>query len=129
MRFGYVIIYVDDVRATLDFYQRAFGFPTRFVSDEAEFGELETGATALAFCRHDLARSGLPADYRPLAGDPQPAGIEIAFIFDDVGIAWERALREGATAISNPAHKPWGQIVAYVRTPEGTLVELCTAMS
>ncbi|RZL31926.1 MAG: VOC family protein, partial [Rubrivivax sp.] len=28
-----------------------------------------------------------------------------------------------------PVTKPWGQTVAYVRCPDGTLVELCTAMS
>ena len=27
-----------------------------------------------------------------------------------------------------PITKPWGQTVAYVRAPEGTLIELCTPM-
>jgi hypothetical protein len=25
-----------------------------------------------------------------------------------------------------PVHKPWGQVVSYVRCPDGVLVELCT---
>jgi catechol 2,3-dioxygenase-like lactoylglutathione lyase family enzyme len=128
LKFGYTIVYVEDVRATLDFYNRAFGLPTRFVTEDAQFGELETGATSLAFARHDVARDGLPSGYRPLNEDALPAGIEVGLICDDVGIAYERAVNAGAAALTPPARKPWGQIVAYVRAPEGTLVELCTAM-
>jgi len=34
----------------------------------------------------------------------------------------------GATPMAAPVAKPWGQLVSYVRCPDGTLVELCTAM-
>ena len=128
MKFGYTIIYVADVRATLDFYQRAFGFATRFVTDDAQFGQLDTGTTALAFARHDVASASLGVEYRPLNADALPAGIEIGFATDDVSAAFERAVNAGATALTAPTLKPWGQTVAYLRAPEGTLVELCTPM-
>ncbi len=35
MRFGYTIIYVDDVSRAIDFYERAFGLARRFVTDDA----------------------------------------------------------------------------------------------
>jgi len=128
MQFGYTIVYVADVRAALDFYQRAFGFATRFVTDDAQFGALETGATTLAFARHDVATASLAGEYRPLSADTVPAGIEVGFTTDDVPAAFERAVNAGATALTAPAIKPWGQTVAYLRAPEGTLVELCTPM-
>ncbi|POA14248.1 glyoxalase, partial [Pseudomonas sp. FW300-N1A1] len=28
--------------------------------------------------------------------------------------------------LSAPVTKPWGQVVSYVRCPDGTLVELCS---
>ena len=31
-----------------------------------------------------------------------------------------------AASLAAPKTKPWGQTVAYVRCPDGTLVELCT---
>lgn len=128
MKFGYTIVYVADVRATLDFYQRAFGFATRFATEDGQFGLLETGATALAFARHDIASASLGGEYRPLNADAIPAGIEIGFTTKDVPQAFERAVNAGATALTPPAVKPWGQTVAYLRAPEGTLVELCTPM-
>ena len=49
MKFGYTILYVEDVRKTLSFYDQAFGFKTKFLHESGDFGELEIGATALAF--------------------------------------------------------------------------------
>jgi hypothetical protein len=41
----------------------------------------------------------------------------------------EKAIAAGAVEIKAPTAKPWGQIVSYVRCPDGTLVELCTPIS
>jgi catechol 2,3-dioxygenase-like lactoylglutathione lyase family enzyme len=48
---GYVILYVDDVAAALAFYEEAFSLTRRFFHDDngKAYGELETGATRLAF--------------------------------------------------------------------------------
>ncbi len=37
-----------------------------------------------------------------------------------------RALEAGFTPFVEPRVMPWGQTVAYVRDPDGVLVELCT---
>jgi lactoylglutathione lyase len=42
----------------------------------------------------------------------------------DVPGAVERAVAAGAELILEPERKPWGQTVAYVRDPNGTLVEI-----
>jgi lactoylglutathione lyase len=47
-------------------------------------------------------------------------------VTDDLAAAHARALAAGATEMSPPVSKPWGQVVSYVRCPDGTLVELCT---
>jgi uncharacterized glyoxalase superfamily protein PhnB len=47
-------------------------------------------------------------------------------VTDEVAAAYERALREGAEAVAPPQSKPWGQEVAYVRDPDGILVELAS---
>src|SRR5262245_16551663 len=54
---GYAILFVDDVAASLKFYEQAFGLERRFFSDEngMAYGELETGAACLAFANHALA--------------------------------------------------------------------------
>ena len=49
MIFRYTILYVDDVPATLDFFERAFGLQRGFLHESGDYGELTTGDTKLAF--------------------------------------------------------------------------------
>ncbi|HQV70520.1 MAG TPA: VOC family protein [Thermoflexales bacterium] len=126
MKFGYTIIYVKDVKAALAFYSKAFGFETRFATDTGDYGELETGATTLAFASHALGQANLNQPYHKVDGATEPLGIELAFVSEDVAAAYARAIKAGAVEIAPPAQKPWGQVVAYVRAKEGTLIEICS---
>ena len=128
MRFAYTIAYVADVAASLDFFERAFGLQRRFLHESGSYGELDTGATTLAFAQHELARGNLGQAYAPIDADPRPPGLEIGLACADVPAAWQQALAAGAQALLPPTTKPWGQTVAYVRCPDGCLVELCTPM-
>jgi len=126
MRFGYTILYVRDVSVSLDFYERAFGQRRRFLHEGGQYAELETGGTALAFAALELAASNLPGEFRPTAAGASAPAFEVCFVSDDVGGAFQRAVREGAEPVTAPQTKPWGQDVAYVRDPDGTLVEIAS---
>lgn len=128
MQFAYTIVYVADVSASLDFYERAFGLQRRFLHESGAYGELDTGATALAFVDHATARDSVGGDYVAADTSERPLGMEIGFATADVAAAYQRALAAGATGLTAPVTKPWGQTVAYVRCPDGSLVELCTPM-
>jgi lactoylglutathione lyase len=127
---GYVLLYVNDVAASLAFYEKAFGLARRFFHDDngKAYGELETGATRLAFASIALAEEHLKQKVVAAAPDKPPLGMEIALTTPDVPALFKRAVTAGATAISGPATKPWGQTVAYLRDNSGHLVELCTPM-
>jgi len=128
MRFGYTILYVRDVAASLAFYARAFGLERRLLHESGSYGELETGQTALAFASHELASANLPDAYKPPDRDGATA-FEVCLVTDEVDGAFERALQAGATPVSHPHQKPWGQQVAYVRDPDGVLIELATPVA
>lgn len=129
MKFAYTIIYVPDVAASLKFFEQAFGFTSRFLHESGTYGELETGATTLAFAAHELAEMNYTSGHIAAHNSAKPLGMEIAFTTDDVAAAHVRALAAGATELSAPTAKPWGQMVSYVRCPDGSLVELCTPIS
>ena len=126
VRFGYAILYVPDVPASLDFYERAFGQRRRFLHESGQYAELETGGTALAFAALELAASNLPDEFVPAAAGESAPSFEVCFVTDDVGAAFSRAVGEGAEPVTTPHSKPWGQDVAYVRDPDGTLVEIAS---
>jgi len=125
MKFGYTIIYVQNVSTALAFFEKAFGLQTRFIH-ESNYGELCTGETTLSFASHDLGAKNLPEGYISVESSPKPLGMEIALVTEDVDAAHQQAISAGATEISTPVQKPWGQRVSYVRSPEGILIELCT---
>lgn len=129
MKFGYTIIYVSDVAASLAFFEKAFGFTRRFLHESGTYGELETGETTLAFAANELAAINFPAGHVSAHQSPKPLGVEVAFVTPEVQAAHTSALEAGATELAPPKQKPWGQVVSYVRCPDGTLVELCTPIS
>jgi lactoylglutathione lyase len=126
LKFGYTIIYVPDVAASLDFFTQAFGIQTRFLHESQTYGELETGETVLAFAAHDLGESHFAGGHVQAHQSEKPLGMELALVTPDVNAAHQQALKKGAKELAAPAAKPWGQTVSYLRCPDGTLVELCT---
>ena len=126
MKLGYTILYVPDVASSLRFFETAFGLKTRFLHESGDYGELDTGATTLAFADHALADSNFPGGHVRADGSAQPLGMEIGLVTGDVAAAHAQAVAAGARELSAPATKPWGQVVSYLRTPDGCLVELCT---
>ena len=128
MQLAYTILYVADVARSVAFYEAAFGLSRRFVHESGTYGEMETGATTLSFAEKGLAASNLPGGFRENDPALPPAGFEIGLTTEDVASAYQRALDAGAIPVASPKTKPWGQVVAFVRDPDGILVELCTPM-
>lgn len=126
MKFGYTIVYVPDVEASNRFFEQAFGFSRRFLHESGDYGELDSGATTLAFASHDLVQSHGEGGYQFCNPGQKALGMEIALVTDDVPQAHAKALAFGATEHATVQHKPWGQVVSYVRCPAGILIELCT---
>ncbi len=123
MHFRYTILYVDDVAASLDFFERAFGLERRFLHESGDYGELATGETRLAFSSTALMRQLDKNPEKPRAGAPV---FEIAFETDDVSGALARAVEAGADLIQDARDEPWGQTTSYVNDPNGYLIEICS---
>lgn len=128
MKFGYTIVYVKDVAATIDFYERAFGLTRRFVGDDNQYGEMETGETTLSFASNELAQSHYAIRFHPNDPASAPGGVEIALVTPDVEAAFASAVSAGAAPLAEPERKPWGQVVSYVRDLNGVLIEICSPM-
>ena len=128
MKLGYTIFYTPDVAASLTFYESAFGLQRRFLHEGGDYGELETGATTLAFAAHSLGDAHFPRGYVKAHESALPLGMEIALVTTDVPSAHAKALAAGASEMKAPETMPWGQTVSWLRCPDGSLVELCTPM-
>lgn len=119
----YALAYVPDPAASVAFYAKAFGVPARFVADGATYAELDTPGVVMGFVADRQAETNVP-DYRRNRAGGAPGGFEFGFEVADIDAAWQRALAAGAVPYAPPLDKPWGQRIAYVRDPDGILVEL-----
>ena len=128
MKFGYVILYVKDVKSALDFYEKAFGLKRGFIMETGQYAEMVTGDTKLCFADAQFAKPE-NLEFHANGLDKPAAPIEIAFVTDDLESAYQRAINAGCKSILKPTQKPWGQEVSYVRDINGFLVEICTPVS
>jgi lactoylglutathione lyase len=127
MKFGYAVIFVDDVRSAIEFYEQAFGLERGLVTQA--FATLRTGDTQLAFgwTKNERKELGGAVAFRENRRDDDAAGAQVSLIADDVDAAFQRAVSAGATPIITPTRMPWGQTVSRVRDLNGFLVSLVTA--
>src|ERR1700732_5286905 len=96
MPFGYVILYVDDVEATLNFYERAFGLTRRMLDDEKNYGELERGDTRLAFAANQLVPNLFPLKFAECGANRAAPPFESGMVAENVESSYGQALASGA---------------------------------
>ncbi|GLF84293.1 VOC family protein [Bacillus safensis] len=125
MKMKYTILYVNDVEASIHFYQQVLGFPIKLRVES--YVEFDTGDVTLSInSRQDVKEAlGLPV---PDANQASQT-FEIGFVVDDVEQTIASMKEKGISIIKEPAKKPWGQTVAYVSDPDGHFIEICDAVS
>lgn len=126
MKYGYTIIYVENVKETIDFYSKAFGFKQKLLTPENDYGELISGETTIAFASIKLGNSNFKKGFLNTKTTEKPFGVEIAFITENIESDFKKAIEMGATEFESLIEKPWGQKVGYLRDNNGFLIEICT---
>ncbi len=120
----YVVLVVAELERSLHFYTEVLGLALGHRS--GAFAQLDTGRTRIAlYERAAMSRVvGIPLT----APDPRAAGFELGFKVDDVDAAVAAFAAAGAEVVCAPTDRDWGQRTAYLRDPDGHLVELAQAL-
>ncbi|UKB82900.1 VOC family protein [Chryseobacterium sp. MEBOG06] len=126
IKFKYVILYVENVEQSMNFYKNTFNAEIKFITSEKDYGELITGETGLSFASIDLAGSNIKKGFLTSKTSSKPFGIELGFVTDDVEALVEKAIQNGAVLYEDITVKPWGQKTAYITDPDHYLIEICT---
>lgn len=124
MKFSHVTLLVSDVPQSIAFYEKAFGLKQRFIHESGLFAEMEMAGVALHFAASKAVKANLPKGFQENSLAHLPAGIEICLTTDDVAAAFAQAIAAGATAYAEPNVMFWGQTIAYLRDPDGILIEI-----
>jgi len=126
VKYGYTIVYVNDVAKELEFFSSVFGLKPKMVNQEVSYAELDTGSTTLSFVKHSVVEAHLTTNYVKIEPNCKPLGIELAFISDNVEEDYLKAIEHGAKVIRAPSETQWGQVISYIQTPQGVLIDICS---
>jgi CIC family chloride channel protein len=116
----YVVLIVSDLDRSLDFYTGVIGLGIRQRAES--YAQLESGGTRLGLFTRDAMAETLGSAIDP-ASNSAPA-FELGFKVADVDARYADLVARGATPVAEPRDRPWSQRTAYVRDPDGHLVEL-----
>jgi lactoylglutathione lyase len=116
----YVVLVVADLDRALHFYVDVLGLPLGHRA--GAYAQLATGPTRLALYERAAMAVTLGRPIRPPADDAP--GFELGFKVPDVDAAFAALAARGAPALTPPTDRAWGQRTAYVRDPDGHLIEL-----
>ncbi|MGG0028106.1 VOC family protein [Bacillus safensis subsp. osmophilus] len=125
MKMKYTILNVNDVEASIHFYQHVLGFPIKLRVET--YVEFDTGDVTLSINSRQDVKEALELPV-PEANQASQT-FEIGFVVDDVDQTIASMKEKGVPIIKEPAKKPWGQTVAYVSDPDGHFIEICDAIS
>jgi lactoylglutathione lyase len=117
----YVVLVVADVDRALDFYAGTLGLALGHRS--GPYAQLDTGRTRLSLYQRDAMADTLGVE-RLDPPDRTAPGFELGFKVEDVDAAYAELVAAGAEPAAAPTTREWGQRTAYVRDPDGHLVEL-----
>lgn len=123
MRFGDIRLLVSDYARTFRFYRDLLELPLDWGDESSGYAQFKLGGLTLALLeRYDMAET-LPVV--PATGDR----VVLTFAVDQVDEAFRTCCERGAEPAGAPQDRSdWGYRVAYLRDPEGNLIELYAAL-
>ncbi|MBI3329560.1 MAG: VOC family protein [Nitrospinae bacterium] len=121
----YVIVVVHDLERALRFYTEVLGL--RLGHRSGAYAQFDTGSTRLALYTREAMALTLGMPLKPSTEDAP--GFELGFKVPDVNAAYTELVARGAPAVTPPTDRPWGQRTAYIRDPDGHLIELAQDLS
>jgi catechol 2,3-dioxygenase-like lactoylglutathione lyase family enzyme len=116
----YIVVIVASLDRALPFYTERLGLKLKHRS--GSFAQLATGATRLGLFERAAMAETLGLMIRAPAADAP--GFEIGFMVENVDDAFAELVAAGVPAVATPRDRAWGQRTAYVRDPDGHLIEL-----
>lgn len=116
----YLVLVVSDLDRSVHFWRDVIGAEHQHTS--GPFAQFRVGEVRLGLFQVDEMAATLQREVQ--VPPPGTAGFEVGFLVDDVDAEYAALVAAGATPVTAPADRAWGQRTAYVADPDGYLVEL-----
>src|SRR5262245_9430088 len=116
----YVVLIVADLDRALDFYTGTLGLSLQHRAEK--YAQMRAGTTRLSLYTRAAMSETLGMEIE--APSTSAPAFELGFKVTDCDAAFAELVQAGAPVVAVPTTRPWGQRTAYVRDPDGNLIEL-----
>jgi catechol 2,3-dioxygenase-like lactoylglutathione lyase family enzyme len=116
----YVVLVVADLERSLAFYTETLGLALQIRAEH--YAQIQAGSTRLSLYTREAMRETLGTALD--APSPSAPAFELGFKVPDCDAAFAELVAAGALPVTRPTTRFWGQRTAYVRDPDGNLIEL-----
>ena len=116
----YVVLIVEDLDRSLAFYREVLGLTLHHRA--GPYAQIAVGSTRLGLYERGAMSQTLATPLR--APGPDAPGFQLGFKVEDVDAAHAELVGRGVPSAGEPTTRHWGQRTAYLRDPDGHLIEL-----
>ena len=123
-KYSYTRLLVSNFKACFLFYRDVMGFQATYGTENDTYADFNTGEVIIAlFDRLEMSRavgtSHLPADNKT------QDKVCLIFAVEDVDAECQQLGKQGISLTTEPTdHPDWGIRTAYLRDPDGNLIEI-----
>lgn len=115
-----ITLFVDDLEAARDYYQRAFGVPLVFEDDQS--AAFNFGNAIINLLQTDAAHELIAPE--AVGGPAAGARMQLTIGVDDVAATCALLAERGVELVNGPIDRPWGLRTAAFRDPAGHIWEI-----
>ena len=117
-------LFVEDMAKMIRFYRDVLGFEIKETDNTSNVYLVKDDTLFLLYGRKDFEKM-TNRRYDCIKG--LNGHFELALYvdtFDEVDVAFKKAVENGAIPVLEPELEPWGQKTCYIADPEGNLIEI-----
>lgn len=117
-------LFVEDMPTMVRFYRDVLGFDITEGEDAENVYLVKDGTLFMLYERKNFEQM-TSRKYEYLKGFNGHFEIALSVdTFEDVDLAYAKAVEKGACPVLEPTTEPWGQRTCYIADPEGNLIEI-----
>jgi len=113
---AYNVLYVSNMKKSIEFYTKVYGFELREGNGDQPWAALHTGNTALALHAVESKKKAAAS-----SKDARPGQAGPGFFVPDIAAFHKRAIENGAVCLEEPKQEPWGGVKALYADPDGII--------
>ena len=123
-KYAYTRLLVSNFKACFLFYRDEMGFQATYGTENDTYADFNTGGVSIAlFDRLEMSKA-VGTSHLPVDANTQDR-VCLIFAVEDVDAACQQLKTQGIRLTVGPSdHPDWGIRSAYVRDPDGNLIEI-----